>query len=310
LFLTFSTRLEAQFSVIQDGNGETSFQLLTANVIAINAKETSIGFSIRPKELTNTQNRYWTFTSSANSKKGTSNLFKGGEFQFSGKAGGNIIWDRTRYPKRDEDFDVNFKYHFLGVEGIYSRYNVFDSTRLFADQIFDQTTLGIRINYGWNFLNIKLDNKFLRFLGEFTSGISTSVGLKDNSDLIEQIEIITTTKTIISGNSIRTVSKSEEAYNSLNLKKQTTFGRINFDFGKYFYRKRFFANFHCTYSIDEGVEPIINPAIGIFVTQKGAPLEAIVGLQIQTNDWNNNRNSKKSRWERSAIVLTAGFPFN
>jgi hypothetical protein len=300
----------AQFSVIQDGEGETSFQLFESNTIAINAEKTSIGFSVRPKKITNEKNaKYWTITSSANAKKGTSNLFKGGEFQFSGKLGANIIFDKTDYGTRDNPGSGNLIYQFIGGEFLYSRHNVFDSTKVFDDQIYDQTNIGFRVNYGWNFQNIKIENNILRYLGEFTSGIAASFGIKDNTDILDQVEIITSSQMFSNGSSSRTVSSTSDVYELNSLEDNLLFSRINFDFGKHLFNQRVFANFHLTYAIDEGLSPVLKPAIGIFATQKGAPLEAIVGIQLQTSDWVNNRNSQKDRWERSSIVLTAGFPF-
>lgn len=300
-----------QFSVIQDGEGETSFQLLTANTVAINAEKTSIGFSIRPKKLLNNEkSKYWTITSSANAKKGTSNVFKGGKFQFSGKLGANIIFDKTNYPSRDEIRDVNLIYHFIGFEALYSRHNVFDSTKVFDKQIYDQTNLGFRINYGWNFENVKIDKSILSLLGDFTFGISGSFGIKDNTDIIDQVEIITNTKSFINGSTSRTVSNRTEVYDINAITTNDLFGRLNFDFGKHIFNKRVLANLHLTYAFDERLTPSFNPAFGLFVTQKGAPLEAVVGIQVQTKDWSNNRNSVKDRWERTSIVVIAGFPFN
>ncbi len=312
LVIFFITKsVHAQFNVIQDGEGETSFQLFQSNTITLNTEKTSLGFSITPKEITNEKDaKYWTFTASANAKKGTSNLFKGGEFQFSGKLGANLIFDKTDYGNRDNPGDGNLIYFFLGAELLYSRNNVFDSNREFKNQLFDKTNIGLRINYGWNFQNVALKNNYFKFLGEFTSGISVSLGVKDNTDILSQSEIITSTETITNGTTIRTISTTNDVYESDKLISNQKFSRLNFDFGKHFFNKRLFANAHLTYAIDETLKPVLNPSFGIFVIQKGAPLEAIFGIQIQTFDWSNSRVSKKDRWERSSIVLTAGFPFN
>lgn len=301
----------AQFSVIQDGEGETSFQIFGSNTLLINAEKESLGFSFRPKEIKNEKNeKYWTITFSANAKDGTSNLFKGGEFQFSGKLGANLIFDKTDYGSKDEVKDINLVYQFLGLEALYSRHNVFDSSKDFDDQIYDQTNLGFRLNYGWNFENVKYENSIIRYLGAFTSGISGSFGVKDNTDILDEMEIITSSQTITNGTSTRTVSETSQVYIADDLQRNNLFARINFDFGKYVISKRFFSNLHLTYAFDENYKPSFNPSIGLFVTAKGAPIEAIIGLQAQTKDWSNNRNSEKDRWERTSIVLTAGFPFN
>lgn len=297
----------AQFSVIQDGKGETSFQLFSSQTLLFNAEESAVGFSIRPKTLTNAKGEhYWTFTATANAKDGSGNVFKEGKFQFSGKFGANYISDKTNY----KALSSNLIYNFIGFEGLYSRHNVFDGTQSFGDQLYDQTNLGFRINYGWNFLNIKLNEPIFEILGEFTSGISGSFGIKDNSSSIDQYEFITSTISVVSGTSTRTQSTTSNAYNATELSKNNLFGRINFDFAKYVIGKRALINLHLNYAIDEDLKNTLNPAIGIFATQKGAPLEAIVGMQLQTNDWTNSRNSKKNRWERTAVVLTVGFPFN
>lgn len=305
-----SNSIIAQFSVIQDGDGETAFQLFGSNVVAINAEQTAIGFSIQPEKITNDQHSYWTITSSANAKKGTASIFKGGEFQFSGKIGANIIFDKIKYPKIGSTDKINLIYNFIGLEGLYSRHNIFDATKELKEQLDVQTNLGFRVNYGWNFENVKINNSIFKFLGEFTSGISGSVGIKDNTDIINQVEIVTTTQSFTDGTTTRTVSSTDNAFDNAAISRSDYFARINFDFGKHLFNKRILANLHTTYAIDENIEPVLNPSFGIFITTKGAPLEAIVGVQIQTRDWANTRNSTKSRWERSSIVLTAGFPFN
>jgi hypothetical protein len=307
IFLLYLKLAFGQFSVIQDGEGETSLQLLGSNVIAINAAQTSIGFSIRPKKLTNINTNYWTITSSVNAKKGTSNIFKGGEFKLSGRFGGNYILDKTDYKQSDP----NFIYQFFGIEVLCSRYHVFDSTKVFDDQIEDQTNIGIRINYGWNFENIRIDEPILNLLGDFTSGVSVSLGTKDNTDLIEQVEVITSSGNIYSDNSkTRTISTTTNAFDITKITTNKFFARFNFDFGKHTFNQRILANFHLTYAVDKGFNSVLNPAFGIFVTVDGAPLEAIAGIQIQTKDWFNSRNNDKNKWERTAIVLTAGFPFD
>ncbi len=303
IFLCF-TSIRGQISVIQDGEGETSFQLFKSNSITLNAEKSSIGFSITPKEYSNMHTKYWTITALANAKNGVSNLFKNGDFQLSGRLGTNLIFDKTNYA------NGNLIYQFLGSELLYSRNNVFDASREFKNQIFDETNIGFRINYGWNLQNVKFKNQFLKYLGEFTSGISISIGVKDNTDIIDPNEIVTSTQTITNGTTIRTVTSSSDAYDINQLISNQKFSRLNFDFGKHFFYQRLYANFHMTYAIDEDFKPVLNPSIGLFIIKKGAPLEAVVGLQIQTSDWSNSRASEKDRWERSGIILTAGFPFN
>lgn len=305
----------AQFSIIQDGDGETSFLLFQKNAISINANQTSIGFSIRPQKLiTNKQAKYWTITSSAKAKEGSGSIFKGGRFQFSGKLGANIIFDKTKYHQNNTTIAViepKYIYHFIGFEVLYSRHNVFDSTLTFDNQIFDQTNVGARLNIGWNLENVTISNPFLeKLLGTFTSGISGSIGIKDNTDIINQDEIITSTQSFIQGTILRTISSTNKAYDKNTLSTHDLFARINVDFAKHLFNHRILANLHLTYAFDQNLQPIVNPALGLFLTPKGAPLEAIVGIQIQTQDWGNNRGSKKNRWERTAIVLTAGFPFD
>lgn len=306
VFMLYVELAFGQFSVIQDGEGETSMQLLGSNVIAINAAKTSIGFSIRPKKLTNKNTNYWTITSTVNAKEGTSNIFKGGGFQLSGKIGGNYIIDKTDYKQPTP----NLLYNFLGIEILFSRYTVFDSTKVFDDQIDDQANIGVRVNYGWNFENIRINKPILKLLGDFTFGLSASFGIKDNSDIIEQVSVITSSNDFTSNSTTRTISTTCNAFDITKLTTSKFFARANFDFGKYTFNKRILANLHFTYAVDKGFDPILNPAFGIFVTADGAPLEAIAGIQLQAKDWFNSRDEDKSRWERTAIVLTVGFPFN
>lgn len=298
ILLTKSMIVVAQFSVIQDGEGETSFQILTSNTIAINAEKTSIGFSIRPKDFTNTNTNYWTITSSANAKDGISNIFKGGEFQFSGRLSANLLKDRTSYPKPGVLANTTFIFEFLGLEALYSRFNVFDESKAFDRQIYDRTNIGLRLNYGWN------------FIGAVICGISGSIGIKDNTDIVDQVQITTISKSISNGSYIKTVSSVSEAYDVKELDKSAIFGRINFDVGRQVFNNRALVNFHLTSAFDKENNPSFNPALGLFITKNGAPMEAIVGLQIQSNDIFNLRDSPKNTWERTSLVLTFGFPFN
>ena len=70
-------KLNAQSSVLQDGAGETSFQLFTSSTLSLNFKESSIGFSINPEssKIDNNENyNYGIIKRVGNSKDGTSNI--------------------------------------------------------------------------------------------------------------------------------------------------------------------------------------------------------------------------------------------
>ncbi|GAA0892589.1 hypothetical protein GCM10009122_22680 [Fulvivirga kasyanovii] len=306
VFALYSNSMNAQFSIIQDGDGETSLQLMKASTVAINAATTSIGFSVSPD---NTDKIKWAIHSTANAKDGLAKLFEGGKFLLSGKSGATVIYDMSKYGTRDDPRIGNLVYQFLGGELLYSRFEVIDSTKTFDNQISEQANRGFRINYGWNFLNVESTKTILNVLGPFSAGLSVSLGNKDNTDIIDPVEVITSSRSYSNGAITRTISSTSDAYESNAIAKNLFFSRFNFDFGKHLPGNRLFANIHLTYATDEGLKPVLNPSFGFFVMKNGAPLEAIVGIQLQTSDWSNNRNSEKGRWERTSLVLTAGFPF-
>lgn len=284
----------AQTNVIQDGDGETSLQA-SGNIITINTSDASIGFMLSPFEITNQSKNIWNITGSLKSKEGTSKVFSKGKLNFQGKLGFQFV-------TVSDTTNDNIRHWFLGAEALYSRLNVFDSLKDFESQIDVENNLGFRVNGGWNSL---FSEKAYSF------GIALSGGIKDNSDEFDPNNIITTSNSFVEGNQVRTVSTTESAYDIYQLEKNNLFGKINMDIGRYLgSNNRLFANLHINYSFQENVKPKLNPAVGLFYTEKGAPLEAVVGIQLQNEDWSNTSNSDSSRWERTSIVITAGFPFN
>lgn len=290
--------LQAQFSILQDGNRETSYQLFNNQVIGINTQSESIGISITPTDKSKWD---WTIISTLRAKNGVSNIIKNGEFQFSGNLGVNVIVNKSA----DSD---NIIHNFYGVNLIYDRLNVFDSLKEFDAQIESKLDIGFRADLGWNFINVFFEN--LAFLGEFTSGISVSGGIKNNSELLDQIEIVTEISEIENGDFPRFITTRESVYPADQLLENRFFGRLNIDFGKFSKSKKFFYNFHLTYAIDNNLPSVLNPSIGIFLMENGAPLNAVLGLQLQNNDLFDSRNSSKTILERSTLVITAGFPFS
>jgi hypothetical protein len=297
LFSSFAYASFAQFSAIQNAAGESSYQLFTSNTIAVNASNASVGFSIKPRLLSNDKRILWNITGSTAARDGISPLFKGGSMQFNGRLGANIIRDITYYPKATDPPRATLKYVFAGAEVIYDHFNVYDSTKAIDDRVYDRSSTGFRVNLGIN------------VLAKVIFGASVSAGMKSNTDLLEQLTVSTVSSVVANGPGLQSVSTSDDAYDKRDLTVNKAFGRVNVDLAKQLFNTRLLVNLHFSGAYDENYKPEFNPALGVFLTCNGAPLEALVGIQLQTKDWFNNRSSEKSRWERSALVLTAGFPF-
>lgn len=294
--LFFGCSLFGQTNIIQDGDGETSLQTI-GNLITFNTADASIGFNFSPSEITNKDKFIWSISGSLGSKEGTTKIFSKGKLNFDGKLGMQII--TVADPTNGER---GIKHWFFGTELLYTRINVFDSLKVFEEQVYVKNNLGFRVNGGWNKQSTKK---------RFSYGVALSGGLKDNSDEFDPNDIITTISTITEDNQIRTLSSTESAYDITKLEKNKLFGKVNMDIGNYIgSTKRLFANFHINYAFQQNVKPSFNPAIGLFYTEDGAPLEAVVGVQLQTKDWSNTHDSEYSRWERTSLIITAGFPFN
>ncbi|MEQ9403921.1 MAG: hypothetical protein RIM99_10065 [Cyclobacteriaceae bacterium] len=302
----------AQISVIQDGDGETSIQILTINQIVFNAADEAISFTISPSIFSNQNRGYWLIQSTANANKGSSSIFNKGEFNYSGKAGFNYVYDHSNYPGPGSTTSPNLKYSFIGLDIIYSRHSVLDTVQVFKDQLTDDTNLGVQLKFGYNWQNRIIDLPVLRWLGELSIGLSGSVGAKDNTGIIDAVEVTTIDTTWVNGTKSRSIGSTKDVYLLHELDDNITFSRWNFDIGKRFFNQRLLLNLHGTFATDEGKSVVFNPAIGLFLLEDGAPLEAVVGLQLQYKDWSGNRiepGTTSTRWDRSAIVLTAGFPF-
>jgi len=95
---------------------------------------------------------------------------------------------------------------------------------------------------------------------------------------------------------------------SLNLKKDAAYFNFNLDAGPQLF-KQFLLLAHFRWSLQEGRKPQWNPAMGLYFTKKGAPLDAVAGLQVQTLDYFNTAGSTKSRQDRTVLNLVAGFSF-
>lgn len=310
LFL-ISVSFYGQSTILQDGSGETSLQLMSGNAVFVNLSNELIGFTIQPKKYSNENPLRYNFTLAAKSKENISQLVSGGKPQFKGKMAVNTIWDHTEYGSRNNMNEISaFLYQFFTLEGSYSRYTVFDDRRTFDNQIYGDKNFGIRMNYGWNLINYVGASDFAKKNGGFSFGAAGSVGYGDNTGELDKLHIITSSKIISNGTMERLVSNEKEVYDASEISKNHKYARINADVGMYFLKSRFFANLHFNSSFDDHLKPSYNPAFGIFLTGEGAPLEALVGIQVQSNDFFNSRFPNKSRSEKTDLVLTVGFPFD
>lgn len=297
VFAFCSTALQAQTSVMQDGNGETSFQT-TKNLIAINAANSSILFSVTPASAGNLD---FNFTGAFEAKEGTTKLFSSGKLQFNGKAGIQFV-KHNKIQGPNDTTGKKVTRFFGGFEVLYSKINVYDSTRVFDSQISNQNNIGFKINGGY----LSYDD----LPWGFVFGGTLSGGIHDNSDNLEQSEIITASTVQTEGTQTRMHATTEDVYVSGQIKRSNKFGRINADLGHHFLDKRFFVNLHCTYAVEQDIKPKTNAALGLFVLQKAAPMEAVVGIQIQSNDLFDTANTGFAIDKRTSLVLTVGFPFD
>ncbi len=58
-----------------------------------------------------------------------------------------------------------------------------------------------------------------------------------------------------------------------------------------------------------GTDPQFNPALGLYLSQDGSPLDIVAGLQVQTLDWFNTSESDKSRGARTIFDAVASYVF-
>ncbi len=286
----------SQASVIQDGDGETSYQI-DRSLFTLNATNTAVGFSIG--SLLN--NHDLNFNGSFEAKNGTAKIFDDGKLSFSGKVGATFIYNDSAPRGRGEAGPVSIKHWYFTGEILHSKLNIYDSLKSFKEQVYIEKTLGFKLTIGRNWIN--------SFWG-VTAGMSISGGIKDNSDKLEQSEIITSTFTQSEGIMTRTHSTTENVYTFKEFQSDKKFSSLNFDIGDHIWNGRLFPNFHLNYSIMEDFKPILDTSIGLFYMENGAPLEAIAGVQLQLSDVNNTLKSDLNTWERASLVLTIGFPFD
>ena len=287
----------SQTNTIQDSNGETSLQTVT-NLITLNLTEAKMAFSFSPLERTNQNKVLWNITGALGSKEGITSVFEKRKLNLNGKLGVQFITVADTF-----NGENGIKHWFFGAEVLYSKCKVFDSIKEFTKQVYTKNSLGLRINLGWN-------KQFSR--KAFSYGIALAAGIKDNSDVLEPLEVVTSSNhQLTNGEETRVLSSTQNAYDSKVFQQNRLFSNINFDFGKYLdANQRFFTNLHFNYAFLQNSKPVLNPALGLFYTQPHAPLEAVLGFQLQIEDWSNTQNSKDTRWDRAALVITAGFPFN
>lgn len=321
-FTNFS--LVAQTSVVQDTKGETSLSIGNTGVVAINAKDESISFSygiLLNKSKDRDVNaepdfvfNYLGVTVKGKGKNGIINAIKNDEFQYDGSIGLFYFQDRTY--KKDEankdnknknknDNDNLFQWH-LSSEFLFSQFKLYDNSPSlsFDKQIYDNNNKGYKITGGINYMG-KL-TKSLPYL----LGIALNGGHKNNTTDLKSLEIsnIITQYDPIT-NQTRSIEKDKtNAYDVNQYKKSLAYSNFNIDVGPQFF-DQYLLLLHSRWSVQDDRKPQWNPALGLYFTKSGAPLEIVAGIQVQTLDWYNTSSSLKTRNERTTINIVSGFTF-
>jgi hypothetical protein len=288
----------AQTSVIQDGDGETAYTT-GASIITLNAAKSELSFSVTAKDDVI---RHWNLTGSFEAKEGTAKLFSENKLQFNGSLGFQYFRNCTKEPDRDDIGDISIEHFNYGVKALYSKISVYDATAAYEDQIFGQSNFGFKANVGYVWIK--------SILGEWSLGLSLSGGIKDNTDALDQDEIITVYDEQVNGTDTRVHAKTEDVYLAGLINRNGAFGNLNVDFGHHFLKSRYYGNIHFNYKAYDEVKPMLSSAIGLFFMKNGAPLEAIAGIQLQTKDLGDTSGAGLNLLEKTSLVLTVGFPFD
>lgn len=284
---------EAQISVLQDAAGETSIQT-TNNQFVLNAQETSVSLAFGPQNYQHDDRLYWKINASVNGKKKAAAVLKSGDFKLNGSLGVTFIGELLN--------GSDYATWVAGYSMELSRFKLYDRLEEFDDQIYNDSNLGHKVFVGANFESMP----FFNMIG----GISFSGGWRDNTSTFDPLQIETINRITYNADSsqILSVNKStDDAYDVSAFKPNQQFARINIDLGNDILNNRILLMSHFRFAFDESRRPTFNPGFGIYLARDGAPLEAVAGIQIQTNDWLNNRGSEDSRWERTSINIVAGF---
>jgi len=307
LLLLIQISATAQTSVVQDTKGETTLALGNVGIVAINAKDESISFSygisLNKEKGKNAAPRksfdYLGINVKGKGKNGLMNVLKNDEFQYDGNVGLFYFNDRVFT-------DGKIFQWYVSSDFLFSQFKLYDSSSsiAYSKQLFDKNSQGYKVTAGIN-LSGKLFSPIPYLLG-----IAVNGGHKNNSNDIKTVEVanfITQYDPVT--NQTRSIQKDKSnAYIIKDYNNSLAYSNINIDFGPKLF-KQFLLLLHSRWSVQEARKPQWNPAIGLYITKAGAPLEVVAGIQVQTLDWSNTSESLKTRSERTTINIVAGFSF-
>lgn len=303
--------VHAQTTVIQDTKGESALDLGTRGVVAVNAKDESISFSWSKSLADSTKldrngNQralnnlsYVGISVQGKGKNGIFNALKEGDFQYDGSIGPFFTY--SRLPGKD------WKYGYLQVNVaasyIFSQLKLFDTTLAYTGQVFNKNESGYKlsINANWYPESRKLP---------FIVGVALNGGQKNNAAELVSADVadyslivdpVTNKQRLVAENKV-------SAYSTASYRGNLAYFNFNVDFGPQLF-KQFLLLGHSRWSVQAERKPQWNPAVGLYVTKKGAPLEAVAGIQVQILDYFNTAALLKSRQERTVVNLVAGFTF-
>lgn len=305
LFLFRTYNCSCQTSVVQDAKGETSLNLGSEGIVAVNAKEESLSFSFGANvgTLANANSRtdtYLGIKAKAKAKNSISSLIKSENFQYDGSLGFFAFQTKTHLTG-----PVNRTDHFfISADYLLSRIKLFDQSRPFADQIIDEAPGGFKLSLGYS------QENQITGLFPYVFGISVNAGQKNNTDELKALSIgnIITYSDPLSGQTRSVQQDVISAYDFGKYKNSISFFNFNADIGPQL-GTRFLFLLHPRYSVMQYRKPQFNPAVGFYLTGGGAPLEIVAGIQVQIQDYANTAKSDRSRGERTVLNLVAGFVF-
>jgi len=299
--------VSAQTTVIQDTRGESALDMGIKGVVAVNAKDESLSFSWSKLLLdTTAENRsrlthlsYIGISVQGKGKSGISSVLKDGDFQYDGSLGGFYTYSMLPTDNSNLGYiQLNFAASYL-----FSQFKLYDGSAAYADQVYSKNQSGYKlsVNGNWQPESTKIP---------FVLGLTFNGGQKNNTADLTAADIsdYTLSTDPLTGKQRIVEQDKKSAYNLSEFRKDVAYFNFNLDAGPQLF-KQFLLLAHSRWSAQEGRKPQWNPAMGLYFTKKGAPLEAVAGLQVQTLDYFNTAGSTKSRQDRTVLNLVAGFSF-
>lgn len=283
LFFIGFVQAKAQTSLFQTGDGETTLKINAGTNIILNSGEESITFGY--SKLTNFSPINIGFTGKLKTEEGISRIIKNGRAQ---PDGGVSLYLAYEFPEKKiiwiyTEFDYQF-----------SRYQLVDTTLSFDNQIINDSSSGYQIKLG-----INLDYSPLSLI----AGINGGWQNRNNADVLSA-STINDVILIEEGSKTREIeTKKGSAYDVEEFIENQRRFSLNADLGYNINRIMLMGHYRSRDIEDLGYE--INPAFGIYLTEKGGPLASILGIQVQWEDFFDKRKKENNRSDRLNINVVA-----